>query len=82
MLRDYRGNKMSKTEDVLESLEMMRENLRETLKETSTLRRVAVEEEVLIGAENIDKTCNNALRYARRIQNKLTESGYLQSRRR
>ncbi|MBO0888138.1 hypothetical protein J2P12_03465 [Candidatus Bathyarchaeota archaeon] len=59
----------------MSTLEMMRQNLRETLRETSLLRRVALEEEVLIGAENIDKTCNSMLRHARQIKNMLTASG-------
>ncbi len=73
---------MAQREDVLTSLEMMRESLRETLKETSMLRHVAIEEEVLIGAENINKTCSNALRYARQIRELLTNSGSIQSKRR
>jgi hypothetical protein len=68
--------------DVLASLEMMRENLKETMKETSMLRRVAFEEEVLIGAENIDKTCNNMLRHARKIEHMLTDSGTAHAKRR
>ena len=68
--------------DVLASLEMMRENLKETMKETSMLRRVAFEEEVLIGAENIDKTCNNMLRHARQIEHMLTDSGTAHAKRR
>jgi len=66
----------------LTSLERMRESLRETLKETSLLRHVAIQEEVIIGAESIDKTCSNALRYAKQIKELLTESGSIQGRRR
>lgn len=65
---------MALREDVLESIEMMQENIRETLRETSLLRRLALEAEVLIGAENIDKTCNNALRHAKRIRNFVSDS--------
>ena len=73
---------LGQREDVLTSLERMRESLRETLKETSLLRHVAIQEEVLIGAESIDKTCSNALRYAKQIKELLTESGSIQGRRR
>ncbi len=73
---------LGQREDVLTSLERMRESLRETLKETSVLRHVAIQEEVLIGAESIDKTCSNALRYAKQIKELLTESGSIQGRRR
>ena len=73
---------LGQREDVLTSLEMMRESLRETLKETSALRHVAIQEEVIIGAESIDKTCSNALRYARQIKELLTESGSIQGSRR
>ena len=73
---------LGQREDVLTSLERMRESLRETLKETSVLRNVAIQEEVLIGAESIDKTCSNALRYAKQIKELLTESGSIQGRRR
>ncbi|HVH15927.1 MAG TPA: hypothetical protein VNA15_09450 [Candidatus Angelobacter sp.] len=59
---------MAKTNDLLQVLETMRENLRETLKETSALRSVAIEEETLSGVESIDKTCNNALRSIRRLE--------------
>ena len=59
---------MAQREDVLASIEMMQENLRETLRETSLLRRVAIEEEVLTGAANINKTCSNALRHAKHIR--------------
>jgi hypothetical protein len=48
----------------LDSLEIMRESLEETLKEASMLCDMAIEEEVLIGLESINKTCNNAPRYA------------------
>ena len=61
---------------------MMRQNLRETLKETMMLRRVAFEEEVLIGTENIDKTCSNALRHASQIEYLLKSSPTAPSKRR
>ena len=73
---------LGQRENVLTSLERMRESLRETLKETSVLRHVAIQEEVIIGAESIDKTCSNALRYAKQIKEQLTESGSIQGRRR
>jgi hypothetical protein len=65
---------LSQRNDVLATLAMMSESLEETLKEASLLRELAVEEEVLIGAANISKTCNNALRCARYIRTQLTSS--------
>ena len=73
---------LGQREDVLTTLEMMRESLRETLKETSVLRHVAIQEEVISRAESINKTCSNALRYARQIKELLTESGSIQGSRR
>jgi len=75
------GTKLAQREDVLASLEMMRESFRETLKETSTLRHVAIEEEVLMGAENIEKTCGNALRYARQLRNLVSSTGRVRGKR-
>jgi len=62
---------MAQRSDILQTLEVMRENLRETLKETSALRHVSIEEEVLEGMENIDKTCSNALRSLKKIETRL-----------
>jgi hypothetical protein len=62
---------MAQRSDILQTLEVMRENLRETLKETSALRHVSIEEEVLEGMENIDKTCSNALRSLKQIETRL-----------
>jgi hypothetical protein len=59
---------MAQRSDILQTLEVMRENLRETLKETSALRHVSIEEEVLEGMESIDKTCSSALRSLRQIE--------------
>ena len=73
---------MAQREDILESIQMMQENLRETLRETSLLRRVAIEEEVLVGAENINKTCSNALRYAKYIRSFVKASRVRRSTRR
>ena len=56
---------MSHKENVLESLGLMRQCLEETLRETAEIREVAVEEEALIAFEKVNKTCSNALRYAR-----------------
>src|SRR5690348_4741268 len=61
-------SQMAQRSEILQTLEVMRENLRETLKETSALRQVSIEEEVIDGMENIDKTCSNALRYLRQIE--------------
>lgn len=66
---------MVRNELVLNTVEMMCQNLKETLKETTALKRVAIEEEVLMGAENIDKTCTSALRYATQLQTLLSASG-------
>jgi regulator of replication initiation timing len=59
---------MAQRSDIFQTLEVMRENLQETLKETSALRNVSIEEEVLEGMENIDKTCSNALRSLKQIE--------------
>jgi hypothetical protein len=61
---------------------MMSESLKEALKEASVLCELAIEEEVLIGAENINKTCSNALRYAKHIQAVLSEPRSIRSRKR
>jgi hypothetical protein len=52
---------MSHKENVLESLEMMRQCLEETLMETAEIRDIAIEEEALIAFEKVSKTCNSAL---------------------
>jgi hypothetical protein len=62
---------MAQRSDIFQTLEVMRESLRETLKETSALRHVSIEEEVLEGMENIDKTCSNALRSLKMIETRL-----------
>jgi regulator of replication initiation timing len=59
---------MAQRSDIFQTLDVMRENLRETLKETSALRHVSIEEEVFEGMENIDKTCSNALRSLKQIE--------------
>lgn len=59
---------MAQRIDILQTLEEMRENLMETLKETSALRHVSIEEEVVERMENIDKTCSNALRSLKQIE--------------
>ena len=61
-------SEMAQRSDIFQTLEVMRENLRETLKETSALRNVSIEEEVLEGMENIDKTCSSALRSLKQIE--------------
>lgn len=61
-------SQMAQRSDIFRTLEVMRESLRETLKETSALRHVSLEEEVLEGMENIDKTCSNALRSLKQIE--------------
>jgi hypothetical protein len=65
---------MSHKEDVLENLEAMRECLRETLRETEETRAIAIEEEALIAFEKVNKTCSNALRYARQAERLLRQS--------
>ena len=65
---------MSHKENVLESLGLMRQCLEETLRETAEIREVAVEEEALIAFEKVNKTCSNALRYARQAERLLKQS--------
>ena len=72
---------MAQREDVLASFEMMRESLREILKETSILRRGAIEEEVLMEAENIDESCSNTLRYAGQLRNLVSSTGRVRGKR-
>ncbi len=60
--------------DVLLTLGMMRECLRETLRETEEIRATAFEEETLIAFEKVNKTCTNALRYARQAERMLKHS--------
>ena len=55
---------MSHKQDVLESLEAIRECIQETLRETEEIKAIAIEEEALIAFEKVNKTCSNALRYA------------------
>ncbi len=75
------GTKLAQREDVLASFEMMRESLREILKETSILRRGAIEEEVLMEAENIDESCSNTLRYAGQLRNLVSSTGRVRGKR-
>jgi hypothetical protein len=42
---------------------MMRNSLQEALRETRQIKHATIEEEILTGAANIEKTCNNALRH-------------------
>jgi hypothetical protein len=65
---------MSLKENVLESLGLMRQCLEETLRETAEIREVAIEEEALIAFEKVNKTCNNALRYARQVERLLRQA--------
>ena len=62
---------MSQKEDALETLGLMRECLQETLREAAEIRSIAFEEETLIAFEKVNKTCTNALRYARRAERML-----------
>lgn len=69
-----RGLHMALRDNILESLQIVQESLRETLKETAEIRGVAVEEEVLIGVEKVNRKCNTALKYARRLQDLVRET--------
>lgn len=71
---------MALRDDILESLQIVQESLKETLKETAEIRGVAVEEEVLIGVEKVNKKCNTALKYARRLQNLVRETPKIERR--
>ncbi|HEX4921891.1 MAG TPA: hypothetical protein VFV92_14275 [Candidatus Bathyarchaeia archaeon] len=72
---------LAQVQGIFETLEEMRENLQEALREAATLQRVAVEEEVLIGALTINKTCNDMLRDTKRIENHLRHSSPRRTRR-
>jgi hypothetical protein len=65
---------MSYREEVLDSLEAMRECLQETLRETAEIKAIAIEEEALIAFEKVSKTFSNALRYARQAERLLRQS--------
>ena len=73
--------RLAQVQDIFETLEEMRENLQEALREAATLQRVAIEEEVLIGADTINKTCNNMLRDTKRIETHLRHSSPARIRR-
>lgn len=66
---------MSQKDNLLETMGMMRECLRETLRETAEIKAIAFEEETLIAFEKVSKTCTNALRYARQAERLLEHSG-------
>jgi hypothetical protein len=53
---------LAQIRDLQQTLETMRDNLQEALRETRQIKHAAIEEEVLDGMANIEKTCNNALR--------------------
>ena len=53
---------MVQTRDLQQTLEMMRDDLQEALRETRQIKHIAMEEEIVTGMANIEKTCNNALR--------------------
>jgi len=42
---------------------MMRDDLQEALREVHQVKHSAIEEEILTGVMNIEKTCNSALRH-------------------
>jgi hypothetical protein len=63
------------TRNLQQTLEMMRDSLRETLSETRQIKHDTIEEEVLIRVANIDKTCNSALRHVRKAESLLRNTG-------
>jgi hypothetical protein len=65
---------MAIKDDILESLQIVQESLRETLKETVEIRGVAIEEEVLLGMEKMSKNCATALKHARKLQDLVEET--------
>ncbi len=50
---------------------MMRDDLREALREARQIKHAAVEEETLTGVANIEKTCNDALRHFEKAESLL-----------
>jgi hypothetical protein len=65
---------VSHKEDVLESLEAMRECIQETLRETEEIKAIAIEGEALIAFEKAKKTCSNALGYATQAERLFKQS--------
>jgi len=53
---------LAQRKDLQQTLEMMRDSLQEALRETRQIKQTAIEEEVVTGMANIEKTCNIALR--------------------
>jgi len=47
---------------------MMRDDLQEALREVHQVKHSAIEEEILTGVMNIEKTCNSALRHFGRAE--------------
>ena len=66
---------MAQRTDLREALELMRDSLRETLSNARKIEHDTFEEEVLIRAANIDKTCNHALRYVQKAERLLRTTG-------
>jgi hypothetical protein len=67
--------KLAQKQDLREALEMMRDSLRETLSDARQIEHDTIEEEVLTRAANIDRTCNNALRYVQKAERLLRTTG-------
>ena len=53
---------MALTRHLQQTLKMMRDDLEQALRETREIKHIAIEEEIVTGMANIEKTCNNALR--------------------
>ncbi len=66
---------MAQARDLQHTLEMMRDSLQETLRETGQIKQAAIEEEILSGVANIEKSCNNALLAFRRTEGLLRSAG-------
>jgi hypothetical protein len=67
--------KLAQRQDLREALEMMRDSLRETLSDARQIEHDTIEEEVLMRAANIDRTCNSALRYVKKAERLLRTNG-------
>jgi hypothetical protein len=68
---------LSQRRELHQTLEMMREELQEALREARQIKDVAIEEEILTGVTHIEKTCSNALRHFGKAESLLRNTSAL-----